>query len=135
MFGKTIKLRNCGPKDEPMCETSEQGERLLEDNDLLPISLGIGQRLLDLFGTQDIADLVFRLRSNPEELSGVIHGDALPTVELLLGIQKLTGASIDWLLTGKGAKFLTVDAKEVDWDQRPVEFVPWVLNEEPALRP
>src|SRR4051794_17136793 len=62
MFGKKKLMRNCGPADEAQCETSENGERLLDDTDLLPVNLGVGQRLLELFGNQDIASLVFRLR-------------------------------------------------------------------------
>ena len=135
MFGKKKLIRNCGPADEAMCETSEQGERLLEDTDLLPVSLGVGQRLLELFGNQDIANLVFRLRSTPREISSVIHGDVLPSVEMLLGIRKITGASIDWLLTGEGSKFGTADAKASEREASPVDFAPWVITDGPARRP
>jgi hypothetical protein len=106
MFGKVRPVRNCGPSDEPMCETSERCERLLSEGDLLPVSLDVGHRILEVFGFQSISKIVFRLRSTAHEINDVINGEALPSVEMLLGIQRITGASIDWLLTGKGDKFL-----------------------------
>lgn len=99
-------MKKCGPSDEPMCETSERSERLFSQNEMLPAALDIGRRILEIFGYQEISKIIFRLKSNSREINEVINGDALPSVELLLGIQKMTGASIDWILTGKGNKFL-----------------------------
>jgi hypothetical protein len=99
-------MKKCGPSDEPMCETSEEGERLFSKNEMLPAALDIGRRILELFGYQEISKIIFRLKSNSREINEVINGDALPSAELLLGIQKMTGASIDWILTGHGNKFL-----------------------------
>jgi hypothetical protein len=94
-----------GPPDEPMCETSEKGERLFSRNEILPIALEIGQRILEIFGYQEISKITFRLRSGSRDVNAIVNGEVLPSVELLLGIQKITGASIDWILTGKGDKF------------------------------
>jgi len=99
-------MKKVGPADEPMCETSERGERLLARDEFLPTALEVGQRILEIFGYQEISKIVFRLRSNSREINAVVNGDSLPSAELLLGIQKLTGASIDWILTGNGNKFL-----------------------------
>jgi len=99
-------MKKVGPADEPMCETSEKGERLLARDEFLPTALEVGQRILEIFGYQEISKIVFRLRSNSREINAVVNGDSLPSAELLLGIQKLTGASIDWILTGNGNKFL-----------------------------
>ena len=90
-----------------MCETSEPGERLISREDILPISLNIGRRILEVFGYQSISNIVFRLRSTRREIDDVVNGETLPTAELLLGIRKATGASIDWLLTGEGPRFIT----------------------------
>ncbi|HQZ97227.1 MAG TPA: hypothetical protein PLP21_12975 [Pyrinomonadaceae bacterium] len=98
-------------ESEPMCETSEPGERLIEREDILPISLNIGRRILEIFGYQSIANIVFRLRSTRREIDDVVNGETLPTAELLLGIKKATGASIDWILTGEGPKFITPTAR------------------------
>lgn len=91
---------------EPMCETSEKGERLIQRDEVLGHGLEIGRRLLEVFGYQRISNIVFRLRSNRTEIDAVINGEALPTTELLLGINKITGVSIDWLLTGVGPRYL-----------------------------
>ena len=98
-------MKKCGPTDEPLCETSEKGEHLFSRNELLPAALDIGRRILEIFGYQEISKIIFRLKSNSREINEVINGEALPSAELLLGIQKTTGASIDWILTGKGSKF------------------------------
>lgn len=91
---------------EPMCETSEPGERLISREELLPISLAIGQRILEVFGYQKISGIVFRLRSTKREIDGVVNGEKMPTSELLLGIRKVTGASIDWILTGLEPRYV-----------------------------
>lgn len=91
---------------EPMCETSEESEKLLSREVLLPMSLEIGGRILELFGYQKLSTIVFRLRIHKRELSAVINGEQMPSAEMLLGIRHITGASIDWILTGEGNKFL-----------------------------
>jgi hypothetical protein len=92
-------------KGEPMCETTEPGERLISKEEMLPASLEIGRRIMEVFGYQQISAIVFRLKSTSEEIRSVINGEAMPSGELLLGIQRITGASTDWLLTGNGPKY------------------------------
>ena len=99
-------MRDHNREREPMCETSEKGERLFAREEILPISLEIGRRIMEIFGYQRISDIVFRLKSTSAEINAVINGQNLPSTELLLGINKTTNASIDWILTGKGAKFI-----------------------------
>jgi len=108
-----------------MCETSEEGERLFTRESIQMTSFDIGERILSLFGYQKLANVVFRLRIDSHELSAVIDGDELPSVEMLLGIQKITGASIDWILTGKGSQFLPNETLMI----RPPQTLP------PPVRP
>ena len=93
------------PEDKRMCETSEKGERLFSDDEILPMNLEIGRRLMEVFGNQEISNITFRLRSTAQEIDDILDGRLLPSCELLLGIRKLTGVSLDWLLTGEGPKF------------------------------
>ena len=95
-----------GDKFEPMCETSEKGERLFTREALQTSSFDIGSRIVSLFGYQKLSHIVFRLRIHSRELADVIRGDKLPSAEMLLCIQQTTGASIDWILTGTGTQFL-----------------------------
>lgn len=101
-------MRNTKDRYEPMCETSEEGERLFTPEAIHVTSFDIGERILSLFAYQTLSDIVLRLRMNSHELSAVINGHEMPSVEMLLGIQKITGASIDWILTGTGYKLLPV---------------------------
>ncbi len=96
-------------RTEPMCETSEAGERLIFQDELFNIQFDVGRRLMEVFGYQEISHIVFRLKTTRHEIDNVINGQSLPSTELLLGISKVTGASIDWLLTGIGPKFRPVD--------------------------
>lgn len=97
---------NRRPEDERMCETSEKSERLFADDEILPMNLEIGRRLMEIFGNQAISNITFRLKSTSHEINDVLDGRTLPSCELLLGIKKLTGVSIDWLLTGEGPKYV-----------------------------
>lgn len=90
---------------EPLCETSEKGEKLVSKQDLVPVSAEIGRRILEIFGYQKISNIVFRLKSTKREIEQVIDNGEMPSVELLLAIHEITGASLHWILTGKGDKF------------------------------
>jgi hypothetical protein len=81
-------------------------EKLIQRREVLPISLEIGRRIMEVFGYQKISNIVFRLKATHDEIDSVLNGRSLPTTELLLGIQWVTGASIDWLLTGQGSKYI-----------------------------
>ena len=99
-------MKNCGPDDEPRCETSEPGERLIGKSDIVRASLAVSRRIMDIFNYQSVSKIVFQLKIDAREVHSVVEGDRLPSAEMLLAIQKITGASIDWLLTGAGNKLL-----------------------------
>src|SRR3954469_22504223 len=97
------------PEDKVMCETSEPGEPLSRE-DIAPIRVEIGRRIMEAFGYQQIPKIVIRLKTTSRQIRDVIEGDELPSIELLLAIQSVTRASIDWLLTGRGPKYMPTDA-------------------------
>ena len=92
----------------PMCETDETGERAFTRDEMIPIKLAIGQRLLEVFGYQSLSRIIFRLRAEKREIADILAGKTLPSTELLLAVHKITGASIDWLLTGNGDRYRPV---------------------------
>ena len=114
---------------EPMCETSERGEKILSRDEMLPLALEIGRRLIEVFGYHGISNIVFRLRSNSDEINSIINGEILPSTELLLGMHKVTGVSIDWLLTGKGARYsIPLQIQEASYDRLPSAL--WFINQD-----
>lgn len=134
---------NRRPEDERMCETSEKSERLFADDEILPMNLEIGRRLMEIFGNQAISNITFRLKSTSYEINDVLDGRTLPSCELLLGIKKMTGVSIDWLLTGEGPKYFTepreliTNQQEPNVErpaatQRPVPYRPFLDRRPPA---
>lgn len=108
-------------EDNLMCSTSEAGEKALTEAVVHSTALEIGQRIMEVFGYQRISNMVFRLHSNSEEIRAVIHGDELPSTELLITIQKVTGVSLDWLVTGIGPKYrlLPQDTQETKRTEEP----------------
>lgn len=116
-------MRHCNRELEPMCVTSERNERLISRDEILPIGLDIGRRVMEVFGYQKIANIVFRLKSNSREIDAVINKGQFPSTELLLCIRRATGVSIDWILTGEGPKFLdSALTSELSADTRPVSL-------------
>jgi len=95
------------PEDEIMCETSEQSKTLFSSGEFIPLALGIGRRIREVFRFQDTSQIVFSLKANAREVPRVLEGETLPSAELLLRIRKLTNVSLDWLLTGESCKFIS----------------------------
>lgn len=127
-------MKNANEKAEPMCETSEPGERLISREELLPTSLEIGRRIMEVFGYQKISAIVFRLKSTSEEIRSVINGERMPSSELLLSIQRITGASTDWLLTGEGPKYTgRIMIKEGPYDSLPLAVLGVQRERQPRL--
>ena len=99
-------MRKRRQEDHIMCQTSEAGERVFSGDELVSIRADISNRIIEIFGFQKLSAIGYRLKLTPRELRPVLNGEKPPSIEILLTIQKVTGASIDWLLTGKGPKFL-----------------------------
>ncbi|CAN5116899.1 hypothetical protein BH20ACI2_BH20ACI2_19370 [soil metagenome] len=119
-------------EQEPMCETSEKCERLMQREEMLPIGLEIGRRITEVFGYQRVSNIVFRLKSTSREINAIINGENLPSTELLLGIHRVTGASIDWLLTGQGEKFVRL-RQIADYAYEPIPAAMIFSNDEREL--
>ncbi|MBS1793504.1 MAG: helix-turn-helix domain-containing protein [Acidobacteria bacterium] len=88
---------------EPLCETSEKGEKLFVKTEIEQIGLEIGRRIVEAFGYLPDSEIAVLLKTNTETVRKFTEDGRLPPTEILLGIHKLTGASLDWLLTGQNA--------------------------------
>jgi hypothetical protein len=122
-------MKHRDQKFEPMCETSEKCERLIHQEELLPIRLEIGRRITEVFGYQRVTNIVFRLKSTSREINAVINGEILPSTELLIGINRVTGASTDWLLTGQGEKYVRLIPRS-DYAYEPIPAALLFRNDE-----
>ena len=122
-------MREFDREREPMCETSEPGERLIAEREMPPISSEIGRRVLKVFGYQRAATIARKLRSNRSGVKAVINGKELPSTEMLLGIRRVTGVSLDWLLTGQGSKYPST-ARPADPTPDTVTPTMWYSGEE-----
>ena len=88
---------------EPLCETSEKGEKLFIKSEIDEIGVEIGKRIVEAFNYQPDTEIAFLLKTNSDTIKSFTEDGKLPPTEILLGIHKLTGVSIDWLLTGKAS--------------------------------
>jgi hypothetical protein len=101
-------------KFESLCSTSEKGEKLFSDSEVHQITIEIGRRIVEAFDYQSDAEIAFLLKTKIASVKLITEGEEFPPTEMLLCIHKITGVSIDWILTGEGTKhknlveFLTV---------------------------
>jgi transcriptional regulator with XRE-family HTH domain len=91
--------------------------------------LDIGNRITEVFGQRQISEIVALLKCDRKEITSVINGRSLPTTERLLSIHEVTGASIDWLLTGEGRKYQT-GPRITDQSTEMVSPAMWFAGEE-----
>ena len=105
---------------EPLCMTSEKGEKIFSAGEMTQIKNNIGSRIVEAFNYQPDLEIAFLLKSNCRTVKSITEGEELPGTEMLLTIHKTTGVSIHWLLTGEGAK-------------HPIKDVPLVLMHESAI--
>lgn len=86
---------------EPLCETSEKGEKLFVKAEIEQIGNETGRRIVETFHYLPDSEIALLLKTNSSVIRSFTEDGKLPPTEILLGIHKITGASIDWLLTGK----------------------------------
>jgi transcriptional regulator with XRE-family HTH domain len=91
-------------KKEPLCETSEPCRPFLSESDLEWMRVDVGRRIAEAFDHQSDREIACILKTSCKTVSAFIAGDEFPSVEMLLLIYRVTGVSIDWLLTGEGMK-------------------------------
>src|SRR5215213_3201087 len=89
---------------ESLCLTSERGEKLFSADVLRQIAADISSRIIEAFHHLPNSEITFLLKTGSAIVKALIEGKQLPSTEMSLCIHKVTGVSIDWILTGKGAK-------------------------------
>lgn len=98
-------MKSCRELQEPLCETDERGERIFTKHELDQVSLEINQRILEVFYFAADKEIAFLLQTHISKIKSFTERGEFPSTEILLLINKVTGASIDWILTGKGTKY------------------------------
>lgn len=98
-------MKSCNDLKEPMCETDERGERIFTKSELSQVSLEINQRILEVFYFAGDREIAFLLQTHISNIKSFTERGEFPSTEILLLINKVTGVSIDWILTGKGTKY------------------------------
>ena len=86
--------------------TSERGEVIFSVEETTRIGTAIAARIVEAFRYQPISEIAFLLKTNTEKVRSFLEGEEFPSIEMLLSIRRTTGVSIDWLLTGEGAKYV-----------------------------
>lgn len=81
-------------------------ERFLE-GELEEIMKGFAVRLQDAFDSANDSAIARQIGTTQATVREYTGGRRLPIPEILLHISRRKGVSIDWLLTGRGTKWLT----------------------------
>jgi cellulose biosynthesis protein BcsQ len=76
----------------------------------VPVS-EFGKRLKEAFQNVQNKEIARRIGVSDPAVSGYMTGN-FPAIEKLIEISELTGFTIDWLLTGKGEKFLKTKGRK-----------------------
>lgn len=63
---------------------------------------GVGGRIVEAFDFSAETEIAGLLKISCKTVRRLTENEELPTTEMLLCIHKLTGVSIDWILTGEG---------------------------------
>lgn len=92
----------------PFSETGEKasasGEERFSDAELAQIKKSFAARFKEAFNHASNAEIARRCKANDATIKMYVDGDRLPAPDMLIQIQRQTGISLDWLLTGKGGK-------------------------------
>lgn len=102
-IGKNMNKRKNSP--EPLCMTSERAEKYISPIEMDHIKADIGRRIVEAFNYHPDSEIAFILKASCKAVSLFTEGEELPPTEILLEIQKATGTSLHWLLTGDGTKY------------------------------
>ncbi len=84
---------------------SQASEERFTDEEMEVIKRDFSKRLLEAFN--DIpAGIARKLKTNNATVMPYVKGERLPIAEMLIEIHNQTGVSLNWLLMGKGRKFI-----------------------------
>jgi hypothetical protein len=90
---------------EPLCMTSERAEKFITPIEMEHTKAEIGRRVVEAFNYHPDSEIAFILKTSCKAVNSLTEGEELPPTEILLEIQKATGVSLHWLLTGQGTKY------------------------------
>jgi hypothetical protein len=91
-------------KEAQLCDTSERRKIVVAEEETKRMKSEIGSRIVEAFDYRSVAKIASLLRISNKTVKSYIVGDEFPTIEILLDIHRLTGSSLDWLLTGRETK-------------------------------
>jgi plasmid maintenance system antidote protein VapI len=89
---------------ESLCATFERQEQVFSDDEMRRVTTAIGGRIVEAFNFLSEAEIASLLKTSCKTVRRLIESEELPTTEMLLCIQKVTGVSIDWILTGEATQ-------------------------------
>ena len=111
-------IKNQEPSEEEKRDIVEDiifEEHKLEEREKEQRNLEIGKRIKQLIRNKGITQVEFawKLGVNPSNIAKWTDGSYLPSADTLLAMAKITGISIDWILTGKEkTPSITIDNKD-----------------------
>lgn len=101
--------------DFPVDKTTPTAGTRFSDEEMVEIKRVVGKRIKEAFGDATDTAIARRCRTTPTTIKAYTDGERLPVAEMLMQMHRATGVSLDWLLLGKGQKFM-VEKPAVEFD-------------------
>lgn len=92
--------------DFPADKTIPTAGTRFSDEEMAEIKQTVGKRIVEAFGDANDTDIARRCLTTPTTIKFYTDGTRLPIAEMLLQMHRATGVSLDWLLLGKGQRFI-----------------------------
>jgi hypothetical protein len=91
---------------EKSFERSPSNNDRLGEDEISKIKIAIGKRLVEALDTENFSEIGRKLKITAMNAKFYVEGTRFPSPEVQLQFRRVTGISIDWLMTGEGAKYV-----------------------------
>lgn len=113
MINNRLPLSRIKTKPEfPVDKSNPQAQERFTAEEFSEIKQVVADRIRQAFGGASNAEIARRCLTTNATIKTYTDGDRLPIAELLLQMHRATGVSLDWLLLGKGQKFIIEKVRE-----------------------
>lgn len=100
---------------------SNPTQERFSDEEMEEIKQEFAKRLYEAFNADKASQIAQALNVTDATVSYYVKALRLPIAEMLIQIQKKTGVSLNWLLLGKGRKYIEIDQAFSDEDIEEIE--------------
>ena len=102
-------------------KTTNLSQERFSDDEMEQIKQDFAKRLYEAFNADKAAHIAQALNVADATVSYYVKAQRLPIAEMLIQIHNKTGISLNWLLLGKGRKYIEIDQAFSDEEIKEIE--------------